>query len=105
MTDRFKLRRFPPVQLFGYAVLRAVLMIVGMFPYGLAPQVGRWLGRIVKALDRRGFGEVAEAVLSMQRQRVSADYVQTSAVIDAEGLGIHFSRNRRRTWLCRAAAL
>jgi len=52
MTDRFKLRRFPPVQLLGYAVLRAVLMVVGMFPYGMAPQVGRWLGRIVQALDR-----------------------------------------------------
>ena len=38
------------------------------------------------ALDRRGFGEVAEAVVSMQRQRISADYLQTAAVIDADGL-------------------
>ncbi len=41
---------------------------------------------VALALDRRGFGEVAEAVLAMQRQRVSADYLQTSAVIDADGL-------------------
>ena len=41
---------------------------------------------VALALDRRGFAEVAEAVLSMQRQRVSADYLQTSAVIDADGL-------------------
>ena len=30
--------------------------------------------------------DVAEAVLGMQRQRVSADYLQTAAVIDADGL-------------------
>ena len=41
---------------------------------------------VALALDRRGFADVAEAVLGMQRQRVSADYLQTSAVIDADGL-------------------
>ena len=41
---------------------------------------------VALALDRRGFGEVAEAVLAMQRQRVSADYLQTSAVIGADGV-------------------
>ncbi len=44
------------------------------------------------ALDRRGFGDVAEAVLGMQRQRVSADYLQTSAVIDADGV-VHSAVN------------
>jgi propanediol dehydratase large subunit len=38
------------------------------------------------ALDDAGFGDVAEAVLGMQRQRVSADYLQTAAVIDPDGL-------------------
>jgi propanediol dehydratase large subunit len=47
---------------------------------------------VALALDRCGFGEVAEAVLSMQRQRVSADYLQTAAVIDAEGL-VHSAVN------------
>jgi hypothetical protein len=47
---------------------------------------------VALALDRRGFAEVAEAVLSMQRQRVSADYLQTAAVIDAEGL-VHSAVN------------
>lgn len=47
---------------------------------------------VALALDQRGFGEVAEAVLSMQRQRVSADYLQTSAVIDAQGL-VHSAVN------------
>src|SRR5205823_753465 len=40
---------------------------------------------IVRALDARGFTEVAEAIVGMQRQRVSADYLQTSAVIAADG--------------------
>ena len=47
---------------------------------------------VALALDRRGFGEVAEAVLGMQRQRVSADYLQTAAVIDADGL-VHSAVN------------
>jgi propanediol dehydratase large subunit len=47
---------------------------------------------IALALERRGFGDVAQAVLSMQRQRVSADYLQTAAVIDADGL-VHSAVN------------
>jgi hypothetical protein len=47
---------------------------------------------VALALDRRGFGDVAEAVVSMQRQRVSADYLQTAAVIDADGL-VHSAVN------------
>ena len=42
---------------------------------------------VALALDRRGFSDVAEAVLGMQRQRVSADYLQTSAIIDARRRG------------------
>ena len=41
---------------------------------------------VALALAERGFGEAAEAVLDMQRQRVSADYLQTAAIIDADGL-------------------
>jgi hypothetical protein len=41
---------------------------------------------VALALDRRGFSDLAEAIVGMQRQRVSADYLQTSAVIDAEGM-------------------
>ncbi len=40
---------------------------------------------VALALDRAGFGDVARAVVEMQRQRVSADYLQTSAVMDADG--------------------
>ena len=40
---------------------------------------------VARELDRHGFSEVAEAILGMQRQRVSGDYLQTSAIIDATG--------------------
>jgi hypothetical protein len=41
---------------------------------------------VALALDRAGFEPEAEAVLSMQRQRVAADYLQTAAVIDEHGV-------------------
>ncbi len=40
---------------------------------------------VARALARRGFGDVADAVFGMQRQRVAADYLQTAAVIDSDG--------------------
>ena len=40
---------------------------------------------VARELERRGFDDVAEAILGMQRQRVSGDYLQTSAVIAADG--------------------
>jgi propanediol dehydratase large subunit len=36
---------------------------------------------VALALDRSGYADVAEAVLGMQRLRVSADYLQTSAIV------------------------
>jgi len=41
---------------------------------------------VARELDRRGFTDVAQAILGMQRQRVSGDYLQTSAIIDASGV-------------------
>jgi propanediol dehydratase large subunit len=40
---------------------------------------------VVRELDEAGFTDVAEAVLAMQRQRVSADYLQTSAIVEPDG--------------------
>jgi propanediol dehydratase large subunit len=40
---------------------------------------------VALALDRRGFDDVAEAIVGMQRQRISADYLQTAAVIEPDG--------------------
>jgi propanediol dehydratase large subunit len=41
---------------------------------------------VALALDRRGFEPEAEAVIGMLRQRVAADYLQTAAIIDPDGL-------------------
>jgi propanediol dehydratase large subunit len=40
---------------------------------------------VARALDERGFPDVAAAVFDMQRHRVAADYLQTSAIIAADG--------------------
>ncbi len=40
---------------------------------------------IARVLDERGFPEVAAAVFELQRQRVAADYLQTSAIVAADG--------------------
>jgi propanediol dehydratase large subunit len=40
---------------------------------------------VARALDERGFPETAAAIFDMQRQRVAADYLQTSAVIAPDG--------------------
>ena len=47
---------------------------------------------VALALDRHGFDDIARAIVDMQRQRVSADYLQTAAVIDAEGV-VHSAVN------------
>ena len=47
---------------------------------------------VARALDARGFTDVAEAVLGMQRQRVAADYLQTAAVIAPDGT-VHSALN------------
>jgi propanediol dehydratase large subunit len=37
---------------------------------------------VIKALAKRGFTDVANAVLGIQKQRVSGDYLHTSAILD-----------------------
>src|SRR5205814_3266096 len=40
---------------------------------------------VARELESRGFADVAEAVLGMQRLKISADYLQTSAIVGADG--------------------
>src|SRR5439155_7806765 len=40
---------------------------------------------VARTLDERGFPDVAAAVFDMQRHRVAADYLQTSAIIAEDG--------------------
>jgi propanediol dehydratase large subunit len=53
---------------------------------------GRVLDESISALDvartlaERGFEDVAEAIFAMQRQRVAADYLQTSAIVSPDGV-------------------
>ncbi len=47
---------------------------------------------VALALDRHGFDDIARAIVDMQRQRVSADYLQTSSVIDGQGV-VHSAVN------------
>ena len=62
----FRLRRFPPVQFVLYLLLRTVLRIVGMFPCSMAPDVARWIGRLVRLVDRR-HGRIAAKTLEKAR--------------------------------------
>jgi len=39
---------------------------------------------VVKALAKRGFTDVANSVLNIQKQRVSGDYLHTSAILDTD---------------------
>lgn len=39
---------------------------------------------VARALDREGLHDIAEAILGMQRIRVSGDYLQTSAIVDPD---------------------
>lgn len=38
---------------------------------------------VITALDRRGFGDIAENILGMQRARVVGDYLQPAAILDS----------------------
>ena len=39
---------------------------------------------VVKALAESGFQDIAESVLSMLKQRVAGDYMQTAAILDRD---------------------
>lgn len=49
----FKLRRFPPLQFLVYLLLRAVVMVIDMFPYEMSPAIGRVLSRVIRLIDRK----------------------------------------------------
>ncbi len=53
MKHGFRLRRVPPVQLALYILLRAVIMVVGMFHYSAAPAVARVISFLLRLLDAK----------------------------------------------------
>ena len=62
----FRWRRWPPVQVLGYLLLRAVVTVIDMFPYESAPRIGRLLGRIIRLIDRK---HARIAVKNLERSR------------------------------------
>lgn len=82
MTGRrreFRWRRFPPLQIVIYLILRLVVMIIDMFPYAMAPEVGRWLGRVVRFMDRK---HARVAVKNLERSRGICPPDEIPAFID-----------------------
>lgn len=49
----FRWRRTVPVQLLLYGILRVVIMVVGMFPWRMAPAVARVLAHVIRFIDRK----------------------------------------------------
>jgi hypothetical protein len=39
---------------------------------------------VIRALDRRGYNDIAARILEMQRQRITGDYLQTAAIFDSD---------------------
>jgi KDO2-lipid IV(A) lauroyltransferase len=51
--DEFRWRRWPPIQLLNYVLLRVIVAVIDMFPYDMAPRIGRALGKIIRLIDRK----------------------------------------------------
>src|SRR5688572_24057133 len=52
-AEKFRLHELRPVQFLLYLVLRTLVMILGMFPYRVGPDIARFLGRIIRIIDRK----------------------------------------------------
>lgn len=50
---RFRLRQWPPLQVLVYLLLRAVAMVVTIFPFSSAPALSRFLAAVWRRFDRR----------------------------------------------------
>ncbi len=60
MKHGFRLRRVVPVQILLYVLLRSVIMVVGMFPFSMAPILARVLGGLFRLADRKHAGIAAK---------------------------------------------
>jgi len=75
----FRLRRTAPVQIFLYVLLRVVVMVIDMFPYEMAPRIGRVLGRVIRLIDRK---HARIAVKNLERSRGVCPPDEIPAFID-----------------------
>ncbi len=53
---------------------------------------------VIKALYKSGFTDAAESLLSMFKQRMTGDYLQTAAILD-EAFGVHSAVNDKNNYL------
>ncbi len=85
----FRLRQLPPFQFVSYLFLRSVLMVIDMFPYSMAPRIGRFLGRTLRHLDRK---HVRIAAKNLEKSRGVVQPDEIPAFIDRvyEHLGLGF---------------
>jgi KDO2-lipid IV(A) lauroyltransferase len=52
-AEKFRLHQVRPVQYLLYLILRSVVMVISMFPYSSAPGIARFLGGIIRTIDRK----------------------------------------------------
>src|SRR5207302_683470 len=52
-AEKFRLHELRPVQFLLYLVLRWVVMVIAMFPYSSAPAIARFLGGLIRTIDRK----------------------------------------------------
>jgi KDO2-lipid IV(A) lauroyltransferase len=67
----FRLLRWAPLQFLIYLVLRTVVMVVCMFPYRMAPGIGRFLAWVLRTIDRK------HVRIALKNVRASAGYLET----------------------------
>jgi KDO2-lipid IV(A) lauroyltransferase len=84
----FRWRRWPPVQLFIYLLLRVIVAVIDMFPFAMAPRIGRALGRTIRILDRK-HARIAIKNLERSRGVCPADEIPqlVDRIYDHLGLG------------------
>jgi Kdo2-lipid IVA lauroyltransferase/acyltransferase len=51
--EKFRLLQVRPIQYLIYLVVRAIVMVVHMFPYRMARTIGRMAGRVLYIVDRK----------------------------------------------------
>jgi len=88
-SPEFRWRRWAPVQILLYVLLRVIVMVIDMFPYEMAPKVGRLLGRIIRLIDRK---HARIAVKNLERSRGICPPDEIPAFVDRvyEHIGLGF---------------
>jgi KDO2-lipid IV(A) lauroyltransferase len=87
--EKFRLHEVRPVQYLLYLVLRAVVMVVSMFPYDKAPAISKVLARIIRIIDRK---HVRIAVKNLEKSSGVCPADQIPAFIERvyEHVGLGF---------------